>query len=98
MVKYRRRMDILADVVRVAGGSAKKTKIMYFSNLSYSLLEKYLGETIVMGYVRSNGYGYEVTEKGQAFLEKYREFSSKYAKIEKKLVAMQFERELRKNV
>jgi DNA-binding PadR family transcriptional regulator len=67
---------------------------MYFANLSHKLLEKYLGETVVMGYLRSNGYGYEVTEKGRAFLEKYREFCSKYSEIEKKFETMQFEREL----
>ena len=40
MVKYRRRFDILADMVRVAGAGARKTKIMYFANLSFVLLNK----------------------------------------------------------
>jgi predicted transcriptional regulator len=94
MVKYRRRIDIVADILRVTEEGSKKTRIMYIANLSYKLLEKYLGETIVMGYVRSNESGYEVTEKGRAFLEKYKEFSSKYSRFEKKFESMQFEREI----
>ena len=81
MVKYRDRLEIIVAILNAVGDGAKKTKIMYVANLSYKLLEKYLGETVRVGLVSSNHDFYEMTEKGQAFIEKYSDFSSKYSKI-----------------
>jgi DNA-binding PadR family transcriptional regulator len=47
-----------------------------------------------MGFMRSSNNGYEVTEKGHAFLEKYEQFSSKFSKIERELEDLRFEREV----
>lgn len=93
MSKYRRKFDIIADVLNAAGKGGKKTKIMYFANLSYLLLQKYLNETIHAGFLRFNNDGYEVTEKGLIFLERYGEFSSKYSEAQKKFEALRFEME-----
>lgn len=91
--KYRRRFEIIADVLNAAGKGGKKTKIMYFANLSYLLLQKYLNETLHAGFLRFNNDGYEVTEKGLIFLERYGEFSSRYVKAQKKFEALKFEME-----
>lgn len=93
MTKYRNRVEIIADVLNVASGGAKKTKIMYVANLSYKLLEKYLAETIKIGFVRFTNDRYEVTEKGRAFLERFNDVSSKYSMIEKTLQVIAVERE-----
>lgn len=93
VVKYRRRVDIIADILKIAIEGAKKTKIMYFGNLSYRLLEKYLSETIGAGFLFLDGSNYEVTDKGKAFLEKYTEFSRKYSRLESDLKNMSFEKE-----
>jgi DNA-binding PadR family transcriptional regulator len=66
---------------------------MYIANLSYKLLEKYLGEVAALGFIDFSDDYYEVTEKGKAFLEKYNNFSSEYVKIEDDLRRMLFERE-----
>ena len=94
MTKYRNRVDIIADILKVAIEGAKKTRIMYFANLSYKLLEKYLAETSKIGFLRFNHDGYEVTETGRAFLQRYRDFSSRYSSVEKTLQSMAFEREI----
>jgi len=94
MVKYRRRFEIIADILNAAETCVKKTRIMYVANLSYRLLEKYLEETLKVGLIRLNNNGYEVTEKGRIFLEKYGEFSSKYSKLNKEFEALRFEREV----
>ena len=94
MVKYRRRLEIIADILNAANNSVKKTRIMYVANLSYRLLEKYLEETINIGFMRFNNDGYEVTEKGRLFLERYSQFSSKYSKLAKELENLRFEREV----
>ncbi len=93
MVKYRDRLEIIVDMLRVVASGANKTKIMYIANLSYKLLEKYLGETMELDFVDSGRNGYEITEKGKTFLEKYNEFSSKYSKVESDFQRMLFERE-----
>jgi predicted transcriptional regulator len=95
VVKYRRRLEIIVDILNAAGkNNVKKTRIMYIANLSYRLLEKYLKETINIGFMRSNNNGYELTEKGHAFLEKYEQFSSRFSKIERELEDLKFEREV----
>jgi len=98
LVKYRDELGIVADVLHAAGNGAKKTRIMYIANLSHELLEKYLWATMQSGFLRSNDVGYEVTEKGLAFLEKYGDFSSKYSKLENELQSAMFEREILKRM
>jgi predicted transcriptional regulator len=94
MVKYRNRVDIIAAILNVAVAGAKKTRIMYFANLSYRLLEKYLAETSEIGFLQVNNDGYIVTERGRVFLDKYKDFSSKYSSVEKTLQSMSSERGL----
>jgi predicted transcriptional regulator len=98
MIKYRDGLGIIADILHAAGNGAKKTHIMYFANLSYGLLEKYLWATVQSGFLRLNGDGYEVTERGQAFLEKYLAFSSRSSKLENELQSVEFERETLKRM
>ena len=87
----RRRVDILADVLEVAVKGAKKTRIMNNANLSYSLLERYLEDTVGIGFLQLNNSLYETTEKGRKFLEMYARFSSKHARLRKELEAQQSE-------
>ena len=81
LTKYRHRFDILADIVRVAGTGSRKTKIMYIANLSFALLNKYLKEALHVGLLQSNGEQYLMTKKGEAFLERYKQFSSRYSAV-----------------
>lgn len=89
MGKYRRRIDIIADILSSAtNGATKKTWIMYAANLSHSLLEKYLAEMVNLELLRlNNNNRYEITEKGLIFLKKYRCFINKYAEIQRELQA-----------
>jgi predicted transcriptional regulator len=91
--KYRDRLEIIVDILNAAADGARKTKIMYVANLSYRLLERYLDDAIRMGFIYSDGNGYEVTNKGKTFLEKYNDFSSKYSKVENEFEKLLFERE-----
>ena len=94
MVKYRRRFEIIADVISAAEKGAKKTKIMYFANLSYRLLQKYLEDTVKVGFIRVSNEGYQTTEKGRIFLERYTEFSSRYSRLVSDFEALKFEMEV----
>lgn len=94
-MKYRSKLEIIADILDVASDGAKKTRIMYIANLSYKLLEKYLKKTVGADLIRHNDNGYyEVTEKGRVFLERFNDFSSRNSKLERELEEISFEREV----
>jgi len=93
LAKYRRRFDIIADMVRVASSGAKKTKIMYFANLSYLLLNRYLDDALHTGLLRFNGEKYTTTRKGGAFLERYNDFQSRYSRVNADLEELKSEAE-----
>ena len=93
MVRYRRRFDIVADVVGAAGQGARKTRIMYFANLSYVLLQRYLADALRVGFLRTVGDLYLVTEKGELFLERYRRFSGRAMRVEADVEALRREAE-----
>ena len=87
MLGYRRKLDIIADMLSVASGGAKKTRIMYQANLSYSLLTKYLVE-VRRAYLVSFERGrrcYVLTSKGRQFLALYKEYSRRTRYVEKRL-------------
>ena len=84
---YRSRFDIIADMLNVASARAKKTQIMYQANLSYRLLQKYLGEvkrSSLVVYERK-GRVYVLTDKGREFLQAYKEYTKRAIYVEKHL-------------
>ena len=93
-MRYRRRFDILADIVRVAGSGARKTKIMYFANLSFLLLNRYLEDALHVGFLRFSGEEYLMTKKGEAFLERYNKFSSRYSSVKADVEKLESEAEV----
>jgi len=78
---YRRRYDILADVVRAAGPGAKKTRIMFLANLSYALLKRYLEEAVSLGFLLASADEFLVTSKGEEFLAKYSAFRNTSSRV-----------------
>ena len=81
MGRYRGRLDIIADVLKVVGRSAKKTQIMYQANLSYKVLQRYLKDVTAASLVsfEPEERCYVLTPKGYEYLEAYR----RYCKINK---------------
>lgn len=87
MGSYRRKLDIIADMLDVAKRGAKKTQIMYQANLSYKLLTIYLAEIIEASLVRFERKKrcYALTTKGLKFLQKYKDYSRRNKHIERQL-------------
>ena len=86
MTKYRDRLDIIADILEVVRDGARKTRIMYMANLSYTLLTRYLTDVIDMDLVRiDDGKTYELTDKGSNFLRKFNSYRKRQVKIEEQL-------------
>lgn len=80
-MQYRRRYDILADVVRAAGSGAKKTRIMFLANLSYALLKRYLEEAVNLGFLQNSAEIFLITPRGEEFLVKYSAFRSSSSRV-----------------
>ena len=76
---HRSRTDIIANILHVSDGGAKKTHIMYKCNLSFRQLHAYLNLLIDRRLLRkverkesSRQELYETTSKGKAFLQAYK--------------------------
>jgi predicted transcriptional regulator len=84
---YRGRLDIIADILRVARGNAKKTQIMYQANLSYKVLQRYLTEIVEASLLdfEHEEQHYVLTPKGYEFLETYKDYSKANNFVEKRL-------------
>ena len=87
MGSYRSRLHIIADILHVARSGAKKTQIMYRSNLSYKLLTKYLIQTLEAGLMRFDREKqcYVITARGEEFLDIFKAYSKSNRHIERKL-------------
>lgn len=89
MGRYRDRLQIIADILYIAGKGgkgAKKTQIMYQANLSYRLLCRYLGEVLDADLVSfENGKCYVLTDRGKKFLSRHEEYSKRCKSLQKHL-------------
>ena len=91
--KNRDRLCIVAAILEAANSGVSKTRIMFGANLSFSLLEKYLGVVLGAGFVRVEGCRYVLTEYGREFLKRYGRFHECYVWAQKLLEALGCERE-----
>jgi len=94
-MKYRDKLDIIADILAVVKDGSKKTRIMYMANLSYTLLTRYLTEVIDNGLVKIKDKKiYELTDKGFNFLQEFTNYRKRQMKLEKKLTEIKDEETL----
>jgi len=84
---YRSRLDIIADMLQVASQNAKKTQIMYQANLSYKVLQRYLKDITAASLIsfETAEQCYVLTQKGQEFLDAYKDYAKTNKSIEKRL-------------
>lgn len=92
MGRHREKIDIIADVLKVANSGIGKTKIMYSANLSYTLLCKYLDLACNCGLLDQISKQYKLTLQGREFLKKYASFSNKREEIAKSILELNMER------
>jgi predicted transcriptional regulator len=80
---YRRKLDIIADILQVAKEDAKKTQIMYQANLSYKVLERYLAKVVAASLICfEDEIGcYRLTNKGRKYLDAYKRYSRTHKRI-----------------
>ena len=65
----RSRIDISAEILRVATKGANKTQIVYGTNLNFEVAKKYLEMLQEKGLIKQDGDLYLTTIKGKEFQE-----------------------------
>lgn len=87
MGSYRKKMDIIADILHIAETFVKKTQIMFRANLSYKVLQKYLAELTEASLIsyEDDKRCYILTNKGRKFLDIYEEYSRANRRLERRL-------------
>ena len=73
----RSRMDIIADILSVAGEETKKTHIVYRANLNFARVDGYLQHLVDNGLIEKKSREYKTTEKGEEFLRAYLDMSGR---------------------
>jgi len=82
----RRAVDIVRDMLVAASVSARKTRIMYQTNLSYVQVKKYLHNLLVRGLLKHDGEScYLITEKGLEFLKLYDDYAERCMLIKRQV-------------
>jgi predicted transcriptional regulator len=74
LVVRRGRIGIMAEILSLCKQPRVKTKVMYGTNLSWRMLQKYLFELQsngLLGEVHRSPTKYVTTEKGAKFVEKW---------------------------
>lgn len=85
-MRYRRKIEIVADILDVAKNGARRTQIMYKGNLSYKLLNKYLRMLIEADLIECEGdLNYIITLKGGEFLEIFKQYKRQCKQISKRI-------------
>jgi predicted transcriptional regulator len=96
LASYRSKLHIIADILYVVSKGAKKTQIMYQANLSYKLLTKYLIEIRKAYLIQFEGErkSYVLTQKGEEFLVRYREYSKRNRHVEKQITEVRSKKKI----
>jgi predicted transcriptional regulator len=74
MSRKRSKLEITADILRVAVGGAKKSHIVYQANLNFQIIKKYLKDLINSGLLQRPNKGsklYTTTDKGIQYIKYY---------------------------
>jgi len=69
-------LDHNADILRISKDGARKTQLVYGSNINFKLLKLRLAQLIETGLLMQNGKYYTTTPKGEEFLYHFQEMRS----------------------
>ncbi len=67
----RQKYDIIADILKIAAMGTKKTRLVYLSNLNFTILKDYLDFLVKKELIEFSDEELFTTLKGFLFVEKY---------------------------
>ena len=90
MVSRRNSLGIIADILRIAKGGAKKTQIVYSANLNFKLLREYVEKLEEAGLVevenRTRGQ-IRTTRKGIEYLNSFEDLMTLVNSMQSEYIA-----------
>ena len=72
----RQKWDIIADILKIAAMGSKKTRLVYLSNLNFTILKEYFDILLRNELIEISNDEIYTTFKGFFYLEKYEEISN----------------------
>ena len=88
MAQRRNKLEIFAEILKIAEDGAGKTEIVYNANLNFNIVRKYLKELEEAGLISQcskNGYYgrtcLKTTEKGERYLQQFNSLQETSRKI-----------------
>ena len=66
----RSELDICADILEAASIGVRKTRLVYGTNLNFTLIKVYLKKLIGWSFIEEHGGVYYTTDKGKGFVKK----------------------------
>ena len=80
----RHKLDIFADILRLAINGAKMTRLVYQANTNFSKIKSYLDLLSEKGLIESHNDSLYTTDKGIEYIEKYEELIQVINSLENK--------------
>ena len=74
----RHKLDVIFEILSLAQEGVRRTRLVYLTNVNFSMLRRYLNVLFRMGLIEDRGRMLVTTPKGVRFVEEYDEFTSKW--------------------
>ena len=74
----RHKLDVIFEILSLAQGGVRRTRLVYLTNINFSMLRRYLNVLFRMGLIEDKGRNLVTTPSGARFVEEYDEFTSKW--------------------
>ncbi len=74
----RHKLDVIFEILSLAQDGVKRTRLVYLTNINFSMLGRYLNVLFRMGLIEDKGRMLVTTPRGLKFVEEYDEFRSKW--------------------
>ncbi len=74
----RHKLDVIFEILSLAQNGVKRTRLVYQTNINFSMLRRYLNVLFRMGLIEDKGRMLVTTPRGVRFVEEYDEFRSKW--------------------
>lgn len=89
----RHRLEIIADILRAADNGIQKTRLVYLTNINFTLLKRYQKILTEKGFIDSKNEKIFTTQEGRIFLSKYEELMTNWTVLSVGKSSKHFEEE-----
>jgi len=81
----RHKLDIMAEILRLAMAGTRKTRLVYLANLNFTILKKYLKLLEEKGFVYTYNSLIHTSPEGAEFLKQYEELMMAWDMMERRV-------------